>query len=108
VFIAVSLAVVILAVLARLSIAGIGPFPATVDDVAASGDGLAITLTVTNEGDAAGRTTCRVGRAGDRGTGIAAFVTSPQLAPHETRTFTAAVTELGTVPGDLVIACRTP
>jgi hypothetical protein len=108
VFIAVSAAIVILAVLARLSIAGIGPFPATVDAVTSQGAGLAVTLTVTNEGGAAGQTTCRIERAIDGGTGRAAFVTSPQLGPDETRTFSALVTEFGTTPTDLEIECRTP
>jgi hypothetical protein len=108
VFIAVTAAIVLLAVLARWSIAGIGPFPASVDGVETTGDGLALTLTVTNEGDSAGQTSCRIGRVGDRGTGTAAFVTSPRIGAHETRTFRAVVTELGAVPDDLEIACRTP
>lgn len=108
VFIALSAAIILLAVAARWSIAGIGPFPATVDGVAAADKGLAITLTVTNEGESAGQTSCRISRAGDRGTGAAAFVTSPRLGSHETRTFSTVVTELGTEPGDLEISCRTP
>ena len=107
VFIAVLVAVVILAVLARMSIAGIGPFPATIDGVAPAAGGLAVTLTVKNEGSA-GQTTCRVGIAGDQGVGTAAFVTSPRLEAHETRTFTTVVTEFGVEPRDLVVACRTP
>jgi hypothetical protein len=108
VFIAVAVAIVLLAVAARLSVAGIGPFPATVDGVAAAGDGLTVTMTVTNEGDSAGQTNCRISRAGDPGTGAAAFVISPRLESHESRTFSTVVTELGTQPGDLQIACRTP
>jgi hypothetical protein len=107
VFIAVVGAVVILAVLARLSIAGIGPFPATIDGVAPSAAGLAVTLTVTNEGSA-GQTTCRVGLAGDLGVGTAAFVTSPRIESHQTRTFTTVVTAFGNEPRDLVVTCRTP
>lgn len=108
VFIAVAAAIAILAVLARLSIAGIGPFPATVDSVTTDGAGLAVTLTVTNEGDSAGRTTCRIERAIDGGTGRAAFVTSPELGAGQSSTFSTVVTELGSTPTDLVIACRTP
>lgn len=108
VFIAVTAAIIVLAVLARLSVAGIGPFPATVDAVTTQANGLAVTVTVTNEGGSAGRTTCRVARARDNDTGPAAFVISPQLGPSETRTFQAVVTELGSVEGDLVIECRTP
>jgi hypothetical protein len=108
VFIAVATAIAVLAVLARLSIAGIGPFPASVDSVTTQGGGLAVTLTVTNQGDSAGRTTCRLERAVDGGTGRAAFVTSPELGAGQTTTFSTVVTELGSSPSDLVIACRTP
>jgi hypothetical protein len=108
VFIAVATAIAVLAVLARLSIAGIGPFPATVDAVTTQGAGLAVTMTVTNEGDSAGRTTCRIERAADGGTGRAAFVTSPELGPGQSSTFSTVVTELGSTATELVIACRTP
>jgi hypothetical protein len=107
VFVAVAVAVAILAVLARLSIAGIGPFQATVDTVVPSGAGLAVTLTVTNEGSA-GQTTCRLGLAGDTGVGTAAFVTTPRLGSKETRTFTTVVSTFGAEPRDLTVSCRTP
>ena len=108
VFIAVTAAIILLAVLARLSVAGIGPFPATVDGVTPTDGGLAVTLTVTNQGESAGHTNCRVSKAGDRGTGPADFVSSPRLGPGETRTFSTVVTGLGTEQVDLEISCRTP
>ena len=46
--------IVILAIVGRLALAGIGPFTATVAQVVPDGAGLAITLTVTNEGSSAG------------------------------------------------------
>jgi hypothetical protein len=107
VFVAVLGAVVILALLARLSIAGAGPFPAKVDSVVSAPGGLAVTLTVTNDGSA-GQTTCRVGQAGDQGVGTAAFVTSPRIEAKATRTFTTIVSAFGTEPRDLVVTCRTP
>ena len=107
-FIAVAVAIVILAVLARLSIAGSGPFPATVDGVTPADSGLNVTLTVTNEGDATGVTSCRLSRVGDGGTGTASFVTTPRLAAHETRTFSSLVTEFGTSTAALQVECRTP
>jgi hypothetical protein len=107
VFVAVLVAVAILAILARLSIAGIGPFPATVAGVIPTTGGLAITLTVTNEG-AAGQTTCRVGLVGDPGVGTAAFIATPRLETHQTRTFTTVVSQFGSEPRDLTVACRTP
>lgn len=108
VFLAVLGAVIILAVLARISIAGVGPFGATVDAVNQSGAGLTVTLTVTNDGSSAGQTTCRVGAAGDRGSGAGAIVLTPRLEAGETRTFTAVVPELGPAVRDLKVACRTP
>jgi hypothetical protein len=107
VFVAVLAAVAILAVVARLSIAGIGPFPASVDKVEVATGGLAITLTVTNQGSA-GQTTCRVGLAGDQGVGTAAFITTPRLEAGETRSFTRVVSAFGSEPRDLVVSCRTP
>jgi hypothetical protein len=107
VLVAVLLAVAILAIAARLTVAGVGPFPATIDRAEPAPGGLAITLTVTNQGSA-GQTTCRVGVQGDVGVGTAAFITTPRLESHETRTFTAFVTALGTQPRDLSVSCRTP
>jgi predicted secreted protein len=108
VFIAVALAIAVLAVVARLAVSGLGPFPATVDAVEAQEDGLAVTLTVTNQGESSGRTTCRISRASDRAVTTSAFVTSPQLGPHETRTFTTVVTQFGPKPDQLDVACRAP
>jgi hypothetical protein len=108
VFVAVAAAIVLLAVAARLSVVGIGPFPATVDAVTTAGQGLAVTLSVTNDGDSGGQTTCRINRVGDGGTGTAAFVTSPRLGSHERRTFEAFVAEFGSTPTDLEVTCRTP
>jgi hypothetical protein len=107
VFIAVSLAIAILAIAARLAVAGIGPFPATIDRITSTDRGLAVTLTVTNDG-AAGGTTCRISLPDDRGVGTSAFVTTPRLGSHETRTFTSVITEFGTAPREFVVACRTP
>jgi hypothetical protein len=107
VFIAVSLAIVILAVAARLAVAGIGPFPAKVDSVESTDRGLAVTLTETNYGDAEG-TSCLISLAEDRGVGTAAFVTTPRLESHETKTFRSVITEFGTAPREFVVACRTP
>ena len=108
VFIAVTGAIILLAVVARLSVAGIGPFPAWIDSVTPTGGGLAVTMTVTNQGEAAGQTSCRIDKVDDRGTGRAAFVSSPRLGAGETRTFSTVVTELGSEPAELEISCRTP
>ena len=108
VFIAVTAAVIILAVIARWSVASGGPYPARVDGIEGSRSGLTVTLTVTNDGTGDGQTTCRLSRAGDQGTGTAAFVTSPRLGAHETKTFRAVVTPFGSTPTELQVECQTP
>ena len=105
VFIAVTVAVIGLAVFARLAVAGVGPFPASVDAVAAASGGLAVTLTVRNEG-AAGQTTCRVSR--EDGAGAGAVVLTPRLEAGEQQTFERTITELGTTVRPLAVDCRTP
>ena len=65
-------------------------------------------ITVTNQGDATGQTTCRLSRVGDGGMGTAEFVTTPRLEPHQTRTFEAKLLEFGSTPVDLQVECRTP
>jgi hypothetical protein len=111
VFVAVVVGVIVLAFLARLAVAGVGPFSARVDAVAPGSDGLAVTLTITNDGEATGQTTCRIAPIRDRSTSGGSFVLTPRLAPGETRSFTTTVAELA--PGvrgaaDLVVTCRTP
>jgi hypothetical protein len=108
VFLAVVVGVILLAVLARMATAGLGPFPATIDAVVPTDGGLAVTLTVTNEGDGTGQTTCRLAPADDRSTSTGTFVLTPRLEGGETRTFTTHVIDLGSTTSDLVVTCRTP
>ena len=107
-FIGIVGAIIGLALLARLTVAGIGPFPAEMAGVTASGDGLAVSVTVTNEGSSVGQTTCRVVDPADRGISVSAFILSPPIQPDQTVTFTSLVTEFGTEPRALAVTCRTP
>ena len=107
-FVAVALAIVILAVAGRLALAGVGPFPVTLTALVAEGDGLAITLAVTNDGAAAGRTTCRVYDPADRGGGRSSFVLSPEIGPGQTVTFVKRVTEFGATARALAVECTGP
>jgi len=108
VFGVVAIAIVVGLVLARLSLSGSGPFPATVSEVSPTADGLAVTLTVTNEGSQTGQTTCRVVDAADRGVSNSAFVLSPRIDAGQTLSFSAVITELGTEQRELAVTCRTP
>jgi hypothetical protein len=107
-FVAVLVAVVVLALLARLSVNGIGPFPATLDSVSAEGAGLAVTIEVTNEGSTAGPTTCRVSDRSRRSNGTAAIVQSPRIEPGATITFTRTITVFGGEPRELGVECSAP
>jgi hypothetical protein len=106
VFIAVTLAVIVLAVFARLAIAGVGPFPATLDAVEPVPEGLIVTMTVRNEGTAAGQTTCQV--AVDDRSGRQSVVLTPRLDAGEAQTFQRTITDLGSTSRPLRIQCRTP
>ncbi len=108
VFVVVALAIVLLLVFARLSISGGGPYPASISAATPGGDGLTVTLTVTNEGKDTGQTTCRIVDVADSGTGISSFVLSPRIAPGQTLSFPAVVTEFGVDPRQLAVSCRTP
>jgi hypothetical protein len=65
-----------------------------------------VTLTVRNDGAAAGQTTCQV--SADDTSGRSAVVLTPRLEARETRTFQSTITELGTTVRPLVVVCRTP
>ena len=108
VFGVVAIAIVLLLVAARLSIAGSGPYPASLSAVTPTTGGLAVTVTVTNDGTDAGQTTCRIVDVADRGVSRSAFVLSPRIEAGQTLSFPAVVTEFGSEPRELAVTCRTP
>lgn len=99
--------VIILAVAGRFAISGIGPFVATTTAVS-DGDGLAVTLTVTNKGSSTGQTTCRVSDPADRTGNLGGFVLSPKIEGGQTVSFTQRVTQLGSTVRPLVADCSAP
>lgn len=107
VFVAVALAIVVLAVLGRAALSGIGPFSAGVVDVTTAGEGLAVTLSVTNGGTKTGSTTCRVSRA-ERVGGALAIVQSPPIEPGQTKVFSTTTERFGSQPIALAVACDAP
>ncbi len=109
VFLAVGVAVVLLALLGHFVLAGIGPFTASVSGVSASAAGLDVTLTVTNQGSKAGSTTCRVYASADVGIEPgSAYLLSPDIGPGQTVTFTKETPVLGTTPRALAVDCTGP
>ena len=104
----VVLFVVIMAVVARFALSGIGPFEGAVAGVTAEGEALAVTLTVKNSGSNGGQTTCRVTDPADRTGNNGGFMLSPQIDPGETVTFTQRLTELGTTVRPLKAECASP
>src|SRR3954468_3596612 len=81
VFLAIAGAVVALAVAGRLPLAGGGPSRGEVSSTQPTPSGLAVTLTVHNDGTSSGATTCRVTETARNGTGPAAVILSPGGEP---------------------------
>ena len=101
VFLAIGAAVVILALVGRLVLAGIGPFEASVTQVVAATDasgattGLTVTLTVKNDGTRSGASTCRVHDPAVAATDRSAIFLSPEIAAGATATFSRTTNQLG-------------
>jgi hypothetical protein len=104
----VAAAVIILAILARIAVTGVGPFSATVLSAAPDDGGLAITLQVTNAGTSTGQTTCRVQDPADRNGGRGGLILSPQIQPGQTLTFTKHLDELGATVRPFSVECSKP
>jgi len=99
--------IVVLFVVGRAVITGAGPFTGEVANVAPTADGLAVTLTVTNDGTKAGAITCWVAETPARIGAPGESVQSPLVEPKGSVTFTALVTRLGTTPLPLAADCST-
>jgi len=108
IFLAIGASVVVLALLGRLILTGIGPFEASVTTVAATPTGLSITLTATNQGSSRGATTCRVRDASIASSSAEAFFLSPQIEPGETVSFVRETAVLGTQVRPLAVECSAP
>ena len=106
VFLAIGAAVVILAVLARLAITNVGPFTSEVTGIQADPAGLRVTISITNTGSSAGRTTCRIDDPSLRGIGPeTAYVQSPMVDGKATVSFDAVVVSLGKTARPLTADC---
>jgi hypothetical protein len=100
--------VVVLAVAGRVALSGVGPFSGQVTAVEAAPPGLAVTLSVRNEGTKTGSTTCRITDATKHGVGPAAIIQSPRVRPGEAVTFQATISQFGALPRSLTVDCQSP
>jgi hypothetical protein len=100
--------VVILAVAGRAVLVGTGPFDGRVVGVAPTSDGLAVTITVTNQGSRAASTTCRVSETPPRIGSPTQIVQTPLVQPATSVEFTAVVTRFGSTPIELAAECLSP
>ncbi len=106
VFVGIAIAVVLMAVVARVIIADMGPFASSVGGVVVDPGGLKVTVTVSNEGRTAGATTCRIDDPSTGGIGPgAAYVESPVVPPGGSMTFDVIVGGFGREPRSLIAAC---
>ena len=102
------LAVVILAVVGRAGLSGVGPFRGEVVDVAAVASGLSVTLAVSNDGSKGAATTCRVVEAARPVGGPGQVVQTPTVPAGGTIEFGAVVTAFGSEVQDLAVDCQSP
>jgi hypothetical protein len=100
--------VVILAVLARGALQGVGPFSGEIRGVTAAAGGLSVTVAVTNKGTNPSATTCRVVAADREAGGPAQLLQTPNVPAGQTIEFTAAVSVFGDQAVDLAVDCQSP
>ena len=100
--------VAFLAVVARVSVAGIGPFSAQLVNAVPSGAGLTISISIANEGSAAGSTTCHLRDPEHRFDGPTVRVQTPIVPAGTKLTFDRDVDEFGRLPLRLDVTCTSP
>jgi hypothetical protein len=100
--------VVILAVLGRAALSGVGPFTGSVLSVGATDGGLTVTLVVSNKGTKSAATTCRVVLDSQPIGGVGELIQTPVIPAGSSLRFTADVTKFGTAPVGLAADCQTP
>lgn len=105
VFLAIVLSVVGLALLGRFALSGIGPFSGSIANVVAAPPGLAITISVTNEGASSGSTTCRVYDPQSNGSLQTVYLVSPPIEPGRTVSFSKQTAIFGSTVRPLAVEC---
>lgn len=105
--VAIIAAVAALAVAASLSLRGVGPYEASVVDARPGHSGVAVTLSVANEGTRAGRAKCRITARDSSGRMIGTLnVLSGQIAGGASLVFEEALPGLAAVPDELAVSCQ--
>jgi hypothetical protein len=109
VILAVGIAVLALAVAARIAVTGIGPFAAHVTSMkpGSTPTSVVATLDVTNRGSAAGSATCRLTDPDDRGAIHSEVVYTPRIGPGQTLTLDHE-TPFGSVDQPFDVQCQGP
>ena len=105
--VAIVLAVAALAIAASLSMRGVGPYGASVENVTpAEQAGYSITYEVTNEGTRPGRAKCQLLALGDAGERLRTrtTVTGP-IEGGATATLTETIPGLEAAPADVQVSC---
>lgn len=97
--------VVVMALVARIAMTGTGPFSGQIANVSAAPGGLAVTLSVANEGSNATATTCQVREAQPVSGLVVEVVQTPRIGAGERVAFTRVVTRFGTEPIALAVRC---
>jgi len=100
--------IAVLFIVGRAVITGAGPFTGQVANVSPYEDGLAVTVTVTNQGTKAGAITCWIEETPARIGAPGQSIQSPLVQPGQSVTFTEQVTKLGTTLIPLSADCSTP
>jgi hypothetical protein len=100
--------IVVLAVAGRAALAGTGPFAGQVGDIQSTASGLAVTITITNEGSTDASTTCLVSQPGAQLGSPKQVVQTPLVRAGQSVTFTADVTKLGSTVIPLTAECQSP
>ena len=100
--------VIFLAVVARVTLAGLGPFTATVVDAVPTGPGLTVTIEISNAGTRAGKTNCVLTDPRGPITGHVVRVQTPVVPAGGTITFEREVPAFGSEPVALGVQCTSP
>jgi hypothetical protein len=98
----------VLAIVGRAALAGTGPFVGSVGPVGIAAGGLAVTISVTNQGSKAAATTCLIAQVPHAVGAATQVVQTPLIQPGATVEFLALVTKLGTTPIPLSADCSSP